>query len=175
MERALTSHGTDSAPAFVVTTRGTLTPFSIDDDAFAEWLVAHGGELARNLLARGDQAPGQALSDLAHWALSAAVLVGDPGIELNVHGCVTEETGYVVRLNNRGGHQQLVGLIRGWHELRWPPSDLTLSEKIRCYLQQVCDVANTLLNDLRATPPPRHARCWDSAAVDRYPVARSGY
>ncbi|VBA62407.1 hypothetical protein [Mycobacterium attenuatum] len=141
----------DPAPVFVVAVNCTCTPFSIDDDAFTGWLVAEGDELERSLPARSAEAPGQALSDLVYEALSAAVLVGDPGIELNVHGCLTKETGYVVRLNNCGGHQQPVGLTRGWHELRWPPNDLTPSEELRCYLQQICDVANTLLNDLPVT------------------------
>ncbi|WP_133056389.1 hypothetical protein [Mycobacterium decipiens] len=139
------------APAFVVIANGAPRAFSIDDDAFAGWLAVEGDELQHIFRARSNRTPGQIVSDLAYRALSAAVLVGDPRIELNVHGCVTEETGYVVRLNNRGGHQQLVGLVRGWHELRWPPSDLTLSEEVRCYLQQICDVANTILNDVRPT------------------------
>lgn len=150
-DSATAPHAVDNAPAFVVTANGTPQEFDIDEDAFTDWLVAEGEELERNLPARGHQAPGQALAELVHWALSAAVLMGDPNIELNVHGCVTDVTGYVMRLNNRTGNQRLVGLTRGRHEVRWPPSDLTLGEKIHCYLQQICDVANTLLKDLPPT------------------------
>ncbi|MEE6179663.1 hypothetical protein [Mycobacterium sp. 050134] len=140
-------------PAFVVAASSTHTPFSIDNDAFAGWLATGGDQLQRNLPAPSNEAPGQTLSELAYRALRAAVLVGDPGIELNVHGCVAIGTGYVVRLNNLAGSQQLVGITRGSHEPRWPANNPPAGEKARCYLQQICEVANALLNDLLTTIP----------------------
>lgn len=150
-DRATVPRTVSNAPAFVVTANGTPQEFGIDEDAFTDWLAVESEELERNLPAKGHEAPGRALAELVHWALSAAVLMGDPNIELNVHGCVADATGYVMRLNNRTGHQRPVGLTRGRHEVRWPPSDLTLGEKIYCYLQQICDIANALLKDLPST------------------------
>ncbi|WP_264068320.1 hypothetical protein [Mycobacterium haemophilum] len=135
---------TDDVTAFVVTAKVTRTPFGIDDDVFAAWVGNESDEPGGELPDPSDGCAGSALSDLVYEALSAGVLVGDPAIELNVHD---SGAGYLVRLNNAAGRQQLVGLTRGWHELHWPPKDLTPSEHARYYLQQVCDVANALLND----------------------------
>lgn len=137
----------DDAPAFVISVNGIRTRFGIDDDAFAAWVDAEGDELAHHLPDPGDASPGSTLSDLVYRALSADVLVGDPGIELNIHGHA-DGAGYFLRLNNLAGRQLLVGLTRGRHELSWAPNDLTPSEGARRYLEDVCDVANTLLNDL---------------------------
>jgi hypothetical protein len=139
----------DDAPAFTVTVHGSRMPFGIDDDAFARWVAAEGDELECNHPDPDDASPGSAVSDLVYRALSAGVLVGDPAIELNVHSHA-DGAGYFVRLNNHSGHQQLVGLTRGRHELNWPPNDLTTSEITRHYLQQICDIANTLLDSLLA-------------------------
>ncbi|WP_454561772.1 hypothetical protein [Mycobacterium haemophilum] len=143
--------GNDGVPAFVITANGTRVRFGIDDDAFTAWIAGEGDELARHLPTLGDASPGSTLSDLVYRALSADVLVGDPGIELNIHGH-DDGAGYFLRLNNRGGRQLLVGLTRGRHELSWLPKDLTPSEGARRYLQEICDVANALLNDLLVAP-----------------------
>jgi hypothetical protein len=142
---------TGGAPAFVVTAHGTRTTFHINDDAFESWVAAEGDELVRYVPALRDTSPGSTLSDLVYRALSAHVLVGDPGIELNVHG-QADGAGYFVRLNNLSGDQLRVGLTRGRHELRWPPIDHLPGEKARRYLQEVCDVANALLDDLPIAP-----------------------
>jgi hypothetical protein len=147
-----TTAARDAEPAFVVTANSTLRAFGLDDDAFSAWVADEGDELARYLPAPGDASSGLALSELAYRALSAHVLVGDPGIELNIHGHA-DGAGYFVRLNNRAGRQLLVGLTRGRYELRWLPNDLTPSEGARRYLQEVCDVANALLDDL-VNPAP---------------------
>ncbi|MCV7342085.1 hypothetical protein [Mycobacterium haemophilum] len=136
---------TDDAPGFVVTAEGIRTPFGIDDDAFDRWVAIEGDELGYKLYDLSDDCAGSVLSDLVYGALSAGALVGDPDIELNVHA---DGSGYLVRLNNVTGRQQLVGLTNGRHELRWPPYGLTLSEETRFYLQEVCDIANALLNNL---------------------------
>lgn len=140
-------HAADGAPAFMVTVNGTRMPFRIDDYAFARWVIFEGEELEHTHPNPSDDSPGSALSDLVYRALSAGVLVGDPGIELNVHSHA-DGAGYFVRLNNHSGHQQLVGLTKGRHELNWPPSNLTINEITRHYLQQICDIANTLLDSL---------------------------
>lgn len=134
-------------PAFVVTANGIGAPFGIDDDAFARWVAIKGDELARYLPDPGDVSPGSTLSELVYQALSAHVIVTAPGIELNIYGHV-DGAGFFVRLNNRTGHQKLVGLTRGRHELCWPPNGLTLIEGIRRHLQEVCWIANALLADL---------------------------
>lgn len=141
----------DDAPAFVISANGVRTRFGIDDDAFAAWVAAEGDELARYLPALDDVSPGSTLSDLVYRALSAEVLIGDPGIELNIHGHA-DGAGYFLRINNLAGRQVLVGLSRGRHELGWPPNDLTPSEGARRYLQEVCDAANTLLDELFVAP-----------------------
>jgi hypothetical protein len=135
----------DAESAFVVTPNGTLRAFDIEDDAFAAWVDSGGDELGGELPDSSNDYAGSALSDLVYEALSAGVLSGDPAIELNVH---ESGAGYLVRFNNAASGQQLVGLTRGWHELRCPPSGLTPAEEARYYLQQICDVANALLNDL---------------------------
>lgn len=134
-------------PAFSVTAHGSPMTFDIDDDAFATWVADEGDGLTQRLPPSGTETPGSTLSDLVYAALSAGALVGDPGLELNVHG---DGVGYLLRLNNAGGRQQLVGLTRGWHELERPPEDLSPSERARYCLQQICDIANTLLSDLLA-------------------------
>lgn len=133
--------------AFVIAANGTLKAFSINDDAFAAWIANEGDELARHLPTLGDACPGSTLANLVYRALSAHVLMGDPGIEVNIHG-LADGAGYFVRLNNRTGRQILVGLTRGWHELPWQPNDLTPGEGARHYLLQVCCIANSLLADL---------------------------
>lgn len=143
------THTADSAASFVVTFSGAPIAFRIDDDAFARWMATEGDELECNLPNPGDDCAGSALSDLVYRALSAGVLVGDPGIELNVHGHA-DGPGYLVRLNALAGRQRLVGLTRGRHELLWPPSPLNVSQGARRYLQEICDVANSLLTDLLA-------------------------
>lgn len=137
-----TAEAADGAPVFVVTVEGTHVPFSIDDDAFDSW-VAEGDELGCKLPDSADDCAGSALSDLVYEALSAGALVGDPGLELNVHGHA-DGAGYLVRLNNVAGCQKLVGLTSGRHELDCPPDVLTRSEEVRFYLQEVCGVANAL-------------------------------
>ncbi|MCV7339887.1 hypothetical protein MHAE_05432 [Mycobacterium haemophilum DSM 44634] len=144
-----TTHTVDSAASFAITVNGTPIAFRIDDDAFTRWMAAEGDGLERDLPNPADDCAGSALSDLVYRALSAGVLVGDPGIELNVHGH-TDGAGYLVRLNAVAGHQRLVGLTRGRHELLWPPNDLSPSQDAYRYLQEICDVANSLLNDLLA-------------------------
>lgn len=141
---------TTNEPAFTVIANGTRTPFGIDDDAFARWVSAEGNELGRNLPAPDTACPGSILSDLVYQALSAHVIVGDSGIELNVHGD-TDEVGYLLRLNNIAGPQQLVGLTQGRHELPWPPNKLSPSQDARRYLQEICCIANRLLGDLLQT------------------------
>lgn len=140
---------TGDAPAFVVGAHDTRTAFGIDDDALADWVADEGDELGGKLPDPSDDGAGSALSDLVYEVLSAGVLVGDPRIELNVH---SDGAGYLVRLNNVAGHQRLVGLTRGRQELLWPLNELSPSENVRHYLQQVCDVANELLNDLLIAP-----------------------
>lgn len=133
--------------AFVIAANGTLKAFSINDHTFAAWIADKGDELARHLPTLGDACPGSTLANLVYQALSAHVLIGDPGIELNIHG-LAEGAGYFVRLNNRAGRQNSVGLTRGWHELHRPPNDLTPGDRARHYLLQVCCIANSLLADL---------------------------
>jgi hypothetical protein len=140
-------------PAFVVTANGTLSGFRVDNDAFAVWVAAEGDELVRYVPALRDTSPGSTLSDLVYRALSAHVLVGDPGIELNIHG-QADGAGYFVRLNNLSGGQLRVGLTRGRHELRWPPIDHLPSEKARHYLHEVCCIVNSLIADLLTRPDP---------------------
>lgn len=135
----------DDGPAFVVTANGTCTKFYIDDDAFAGWVADDSDEWEAKLLDPSNDSVGSSLSDLAYEALSAGVLVGDPSLELNVH---SDGVGYLVRLNNVAGRQRSVGLTRGLHQLLWPLNELPACASIRRYLQQVCDVANALLNDL---------------------------
>lgn len=139
------------APAFVVTAHGTPVPFSIDEAAFAAWVADESVELPHHLPDPADASPGSALSELVYGALSAGVLVGDPGLELNIHGHA-DEAGYFMRVNNRAGQQLSVGLTRGRHELHWPPKDLTPSEGARHYLLEVCCNVNALLNDLLTAP-----------------------
>ncbi|GAB7146075.1 hypothetical protein [Mycobacterium riyadhense] len=138
------------APAFAVTAHGTPVPFSIDEDAFAAWVADESDELPHQLPDPTDASPGSTLSELVYRALSAGVLVGDPGLELNIHGHA-DEAGYFVRVNNLAGQQLSVGLTRGRHELHWPPKDLAPSEGAHHYLLEVCCNANTLLNDLLAS------------------------
>lgn len=133
--------------AFVVTAYRPLKAFSIDNTAFAAWAAAEGDGLARCLPDPGDASPGSTLAELVYRALSAYVLVGDPSVELNVHG-LADEAGFSVRLNNRTGLQALVGLTRGHHELHWPPSHLTPSQSAYYCLLGVCCIANALLADL---------------------------
>lgn len=140
----------DGAPAFVVTASDTLKEFGIDNDTFAVWVDAEGDELARHLPASDDASPGSTLSELVYRALSAHVLVGDPRIELNIHGHA-DRAGYSVRLNNCTGRQLLVGLTRGRHELRWPPNNRTPSEDAHHHLHEICCIANALLADFLAT------------------------
>ncbi|WP_197079889.1 hypothetical protein [Mycobacterium haemophilum] len=144
------------AQAFMVTAHRTQTAFGIDDDAFAAWVDSKGEELGGKLLDLGDNCAGLALSELVYEALSAGVLVGDPRIELNVHG-----NGYLLRLNNVVGCQRSMGLTRGWREIRWSPVGLVYDESARYYRQEICDVANALLDDLSgylaSQPSPRHA------------------
>lgn len=141
------------APTFMVTAHGVPATFGIDEEMFATWLAVEGDGLGVKLPDPSTDCAGSALSELVYEALSAGVLVGDPGIELNIHDSMTtDEPGYVVRLNNLDGQQLSVSLTRGWHEIHWPPKGLTSSEGARYYLQQVCDVANALLNDLAVTP-----------------------
>jgi hypothetical protein len=143
-------HAADGAASFVVTANGTRTPFYIDADAFAHWVGAEGDELECNLPDPSDDCAGSALSDLVYRALSAGVIVGDSGIELNVHSHA-DGAGYFLRLNNLAGRQRLVGLTVGRHELPWPPNHFTPSESARHHLQEICDVANTLLDSLLAS------------------------
>lgn len=140
-----------SKPAFVVLANGTPTTFCIDDEAFACWTAVEGDESVRGHIGSSDDSPGSALSDLVYRALSAGVLVGDPGIELNIHSH-TDGTGYFLRLNNVAGAQRMIGLTRGRHEALRPLNDLPLSEHARRYLQEICDVANTLLDSLPSAP-----------------------
>lgn len=135
--------------AFVVTARRPFKAFGIDNAAFAAWVAAEGDELARCLPDPGDASPGSTLADLVYRALSAHMLIGDPDVELNVHG-LADGAGYCVRLNNRTGLQALVGLTRGHHELHWPPSYLTPRQSAHHYLLGVCGIANALLADLLA-------------------------
>ncbi|MFW3113235.1 hypothetical protein MHAE_05622 [Mycobacterium haemophilum DSM 44634] len=138
---------TAGAPAFIVTVHGTQMTFGIDDDAFTAWVDNQGDELGGNLPDPSDSCPGSALSDLVYEALSAGALVGHPAIELNVH---TDGAGYLVRLNNVAGCQPSVGLTRGFHEIHWPPVGLAYDECARYFLQEICDIANALLNDVLA-------------------------
>ncbi|WP_156166246.1 hypothetical protein [Mycobacterium haemophilum] len=138
---------TAGAPAFMVTTYSTQMTFDIDDDAFAAWVDNQGEDLGGKLPNSSDDCAGSALSELVYEALSAGVLVGNPAIELNVH---TDGAGYLVRLNNAAGRQQLLGLTRGHHEIHWPLNGLTHSEEARFHLQEICDIANALLNDVLA-------------------------
>ncbi|MCV7339396.1 hypothetical protein [Mycobacterium haemophilum] len=147
LDATTATHAADGAPAFVITAKGALRRFGIDDDAFAAWVAAEDDELAHYLPAPGFAPSGSTLSELVYRALSAHVVVGDPGIELNIHDHA-DGARYLVRLNNRVGRQPLVGLTRGCHELRWPPNDLTPSDEARHYLQEVCRIANALLADL---------------------------
>lgn len=148
LDATITTHRSrGGAAAYRVTTQSTLRAFGIDDDVLAAWVAAEGDESEHRLPAPGDGYPGSTLSDFVYRALSAGVLVGDPGIELNVHGH-DDGAGYSVRLNNVTGGQRLVGLTRGRHELCWAPNHLTPSESSRHYLQQICCMANALLNDL---------------------------
>ncbi|WP_243633024.1 hypothetical protein [Mycobacterium uberis] len=132
-------------PAFMITVYGTQARFGIDDDAFAAWVDSEGEELRGKLPNSSDDCAGSALSELVYEALSAGVLVGNPTIELNVH---SDGVGYLLRLNNVAGRQQSVGLTRGWHEIHWPPVGLAYDESARFHLQEICDVANVLLDDL---------------------------
>lgn len=141
--------GCSSMPAYWVMVNGTLTAFSVDGDAFAEWAAAEGNELAYHLPDSADASPGLTLSELVYRALSAGVITGDSGIELNIHGHA-DGAGFSVRLNNRVGRQIFVGLTRGRHELGWPPNGLAPSECARYYLQEICCIANSLLADLLA-------------------------
>ncbi|WP_136623190.1 hypothetical protein [Mycobacterium attenuatum] len=128
-------------------------PFSIDENAFAAWVADESDELPHHLPDPTDTSARSTSSELVHRALSAGALIGDPGLELNIHDAtIAEETGYVVRLNNRAGSQLSVGLTRGWNELRWPPKDFTVSDEVRYCLQQICDTANALLNDILVVP-----------------------
>ncbi|VBA60409.1 hypothetical protein [Mycobacterium attenuatum] len=137
------------APAFVVTAHGTRVPFSIDEDAFSAWVADESDWLPHQLPDPADASPGSTLADLVYEALSSGVLVGDAGLELNIHGDV-DEAGYIMRINNLAGQQLSVALTRGWHELHWPPGGLTPSESARHHLTEVCCNANTLLKDLLA-------------------------
>ena len=145
MYRALTARVADGAPAFVANAHGACTRFYVDDDAFHRWVADDGDELGDKLPDPSDDGAGSVLSDLVYEALSVGVLVGDPSLELNVHG---DGVGYLVRLNNVTGRQQSVGLTRGRQELLWPLNELSPCDGTRGYLQQVCDVANSILNDL---------------------------
>lgn len=140
-------------PAFVVTIHDTQTMFGIDDDAFSAWVESEGDELGGKLPDPSDDCVGSSLSDLVYGALSAGALIGDPRIELNVH---SDGVGYLVRLNNVAGRQQLVGLTRGWNAIHWPPNNFTSSGKARFYLQEICDVVNMLLEGLSEA---RFANC----------------
>ncbi|WP_454560849.1 hypothetical protein [Mycobacterium haemophilum] len=136
---------TAGAPAFMVTTYSTQMTFDIDDDAFAAWVDNQGEDLGGKLPNSSDDCAGSALSELVYEALSTGVLVGHPAIELNVH---TDGAGYLVRLNNVAGCQPSVGLTRGFHEIHWPPVGLAYDECARYFLQEICKVANALLDDL---------------------------
>lgn len=41
-------------------------------------------------------------------------------VELNL---LEDNASFLVRLNNFTGRHPLVGLLKGWHELRWPPNN----------------------------------------------------
>ena len=129
----------------MVTAHSAQTAFGVDDDAFGGWVSAQGDELEGKLPDPRNSCAGSALSDLVYEALSAGVLVGDPRLELNVH---SDGVGYLLRLNNATGCQQSVGLIRGWREIHWPPAGLAYDESARYYLQEICNVADALLDDL---------------------------
>lgn len=139
----------DDTPVFAVTTNGLPIAFHIDDNAFGRWVAAEGDELKRRLPHPHDDSPSSTLSDLVYRALSAGVIVGGHGLELNVHSHA-DGAGYFLRLNNIAGPQRLVGLTRGRHELPWPPKDLTSSEKARYHLKEICCIANMLLGSLLA-------------------------
>ena len=149
---------TVGAPAFMVTAHSAQTAFGIDDDAFADWVDSEGGKLGGKLPDSSDNCAGSALSELVYEALSAGVLVGDSRIELNVYG---DGVGYLLRLNNVAGCQRSVGLTRGWCGIHWPPVGLVYGESARYFLQEICDVANALLDDLSvhsaSRPSHRHA------------------
>lgn len=143
--------GHGGAPTYLVTANGAPMPFGIDDGAFTAWVLAEGNELVHHLPNPADASPGSTLADLIYRALSARVITGDPGIEVNIHGHA-DGAGYFIRLNNRAGRQLLVGLTRGRHELNWPPSNLTPIEGARRYLLEVCCIVNALLTDLSTAP-----------------------
>ncbi len=124
--------------------------FSVDTAAFTRWVAGQEDEFDTIALPNlSEGAAGAALSDLIHQAVEAAVIVGDPGLALVVHGdddC--EGSGFYVLLSNRGGRADLLQLTGGWRRLWSHPEQTADHQRALDYLSAVCGEANTLLDSL---------------------------
>ncbi|MGN2642305.1 hypothetical protein ACTD5D_40280 [Nocardia takedensis] len=148
----------NTSPAFVVV-HDNPTPFTIDEAAFARW-ISRCEEWEGWLPERAAEAPGNDLSSLVHHARDHHVLIGDPRLALQVNGDDDIDTsGCYVLLHNTFGTQRLVGITSGWSELTFPEENTPFAEAARFHLEQVRDIANWLLCDIRTPPeqqpPPR--------------------
>ncbi|GAT02512.1 hypothetical protein [Mycolicibacterium fortuitum] len=145
------------APGFTVSLNATqATPFRIDAAAFGRWSEAKREELECEIPTRADPRAGEMLAALLNDARNAGVIVGANAIELNVHGDDDEEaSGFYVVLNNTSGNQRLIGLTSGWTEVLRIEEVIDAAACAREHLDEVCRVANNVLEALETTPPQR--------------------
>ncbi|MFN6548179.1 hypothetical protein [Mycolicibacterium nivoides] len=145
------------APAFTVSHNAAQTTlFSIDATAFDRWSEAKGEELECMIPTRTDPHAAERLVELLNDAKNTGVIVGDKALELNVHWDDEEDvSGFYVVLNNTSGSQRLIGLTSGWTEVLRIETVTDAAACARDHLDEVCRVANTVLETLKTAPPQR--------------------
>lgn len=145
---------TAATPAFTVTlTAAQITLFSIDDDAFDRWCEAKGDELEYDVPEWTEPTAGATLSQFFYEAQQAGVVIGDASFDLQVHGDDDAElSGFYAVLKNAGGDQRLVGLTSGWTEVARVEKGAGIRESAREHLDEICNVANSVLRTFAASP-----------------------
>lgn len=142
--------------AFVVTAARRPVSFRIDEEAFKRWCADYGDDLDCIIPDVVVEDAGAALSRMVYEAWESGVIVGNPDLRLDVNGDDdTDGPGFYVLLHNAEPGAQRLWLTSGWTELRRSPEGITPADTARHYLDEVCALANGIVDAIEVAPATR--------------------